>query len=85
MNDPYDPLNRPLPYMILPGALPGWVHPVTVVLLTITAVMAVFFTLIFIVALFQPSDDPRLRRYVHRHMHVAVAAPKRRITLRDHR
>jgi hypothetical protein len=81
MNDPYDPLNRPLPYMMLPEALPEWVHPVTVVLMIITAVMAVFFTLIFVVAIFRPHD-PMLQRYVHKHH---VATPKRRITLRDHR
>jgi hypothetical protein len=85
MNDPHDPLNRPLPYMNLPGALPEWVHPVTTVLMFIVGIMAVFFTLIFIVALFRSHDDPRLQRYVHRHVHKATPTPKRCITLRDHR
>jgi hypothetical protein len=82
---PVDPLNRPLPYLnMFPEELPDWLLTTGTVLMYVVGILAVFFTLIFIVAIFQPHD-PLLQPYVHRYVHKAKATPKRRITLRDHR
>lgn len=53
MNDPYDPLNRPLSYVPVTEPLPEWVHTVNTIGLYTVGVLAAFFMLIFIVAVFR--------------------------------